>query len=122
LKSGVKYVLPLLLDKEMVSLFTNMLKTSYYKHVMGSSTHQFTDVVVVAECIKQGVRSDIIFAPIKKKGFERKKKEVDHVEGSYRGKKNQFPNYRTPSPSSQIVIINFNPLFPTRKLEPQIKK
>lgn len=53
---------------------------------MGSSTHQFIDVVVVVRCIKQGVRSDKMFAPIKKKGFERKKKEVDHVEGSYKGK------------------------------------
>jgi hypothetical protein len=77
-----------------------MIKTPYYEHVMGSSTHQFTDAIVVPECIKQEVRSGRSFAPIGKKGFERKKKEVDHVQGSYKGKKNQFPNYRTPSPSS----------------------
>jgi hypothetical protein len=40
------------LDKEMVTLFFDTLKVSYYEHVMGSSTQQFPDVMVVSECIK----------------------------------------------------------------------
>jgi len=43
---------PLLLDKEMVSLFANTLKAPYYEHVMGSSAQQFTDAVVVCEHIE----------------------------------------------------------------------
>jgi len=58
---------------------------------------------------------------VEKKGFEGKRKEIDHVEGSYRVRKNPFQKYHTPSPSPQISNINLNPTFPTRKPEPQTK-
>jgi hypothetical protein len=112
---------PPILDKEMVTLFANMLKDPYYEHVMGSSAQQFTDVMAVAECIKQGVKSGIISTPVEKRGFESKRKKVDHVEGSYRGRKNPFQKYCTPSPSPLISNINLNPTFPTRKPEAQTK-
>jgi hypothetical protein len=108
---------PPLMDKEMVTLFANTLRDPYYEHVMGSSAQQFTDVVVVVEHIEQGVKSGKISALVEKRGFEGKKKEVDHVEG----RKNPFQKYRTPSPSPQISNINLNPTFPTRKPEPQTK-
>jgi hypothetical protein len=91
---------PPLLDKEMVTLCANTLNTPYYEHVKGSLAQQFTNVVVVAERIKQGVRSGIISTLTKKKGFKGKMKEVDHVKGGYMSKKNQFQSYHTPSPSS----------------------
>jgi hypothetical protein len=72
----------------------------------------------VAECIEQGVKNGRISAPVKKKGFKGKRWEVDHIKGGYKGKKNQFQNYHTPP---QIANINFNPSFPTRKPEPQMK-
>ena len=82
---------PPLLDKEMVTLFANTLKAPYYEHVMGSSTQQFTGAVTVVERIEQGVKSGKIPMPtVEKKGFEGKRKEVDHVEGNYRGRKNPF--------------------------------
>jgi hypothetical protein len=40
------------LEKEMVTLFTNILKFLYYEHMMGSSTQHFYDVVVIAERIE----------------------------------------------------------------------
>jgi len=101
----------------MVTLFANTLKDPYYEHVMGSSAQQFTDAVAVAERIEQGVKSGKsgrISAPMEKKGFEGKNKEVDHVEG----RKNPFQKYHTLSPSPQISNINLNP---TRKPEPQTK-
>jgi hypothetical protein len=49
----------------------------------------------MAERIKQGVKSCRISAPMKKKGFEGKMREVDHIENDYRGRKNQFQNYHT---------------------------
>jgi hypothetical protein len=56
-----------LLDKEIVTLFANTLKASYYEHVMGRSTQQFTDVVVAAERIEQGVKSGRVFQPRRKR-------------------------------------------------------
>jgi hypothetical protein len=86
---------PPLLDKEMITLIANTLKASYYEHVMSSSTQQFTNIVAMAERIKQGVKSCRISAPMKKKGFEGKMREVDHIENDYKGRKNQFQNYHT---------------------------
>jgi hypothetical protein len=43
---------PLLLDKEMVTLFANTLKALYYEHVIGSSAQQSTNTVAVVEHIK----------------------------------------------------------------------
>ena len=60
---------PILLDKEMVTLFSNNLKAPYYELVMGSSSKQFIDAMVVVERIKQGIRSGRIFALVEK-GFE----------------------------------------------------
>jgi hypothetical protein len=102
----------------MVNLFANTLKDPYYEHVMGSSAQQFTDAVAVAERVEQGVKSGRIFTPTEKRGFESKKKQVDHVEG----RKNQFQKYHTPSSSPQIANINFNSSFASRKPEPQTKQ
>ena len=105
---------PSFFDKEMVTLFVNTLKPSYYEHVMGSSLQQFTNVVVVVERIEKGVKSDRISALTEKRGFKGKRREVDHVEDGCRGRKNQFQNYHTPS---QIANINLNSSFPTKKPE-----
>ena len=59
--------------------------------------------------------------PTQKRSFEGKRKEVDYVESGYRGKKNPFQNYHTPSSSPQITNINFNSSCTDRKLEPQTK-
>jgi hypothetical protein len=56
--------------------------------------------------------------PTEKRGFKGKRKEVDYVEGGYRGRKNKFQNYHT---SPKIAKIKFNPSFLTRKPKPQIK-
>ena len=84
----------------MVTLFVDTLKAPYYEHVMGSSAQQFTDAVVVCERIEQGVKSGRISAPTEKIGFERKK--VNHVGDDYRGRKNSFQNYHTPSQVTDI--------------------
>jgi hypothetical protein len=91
---------PPLLDKKMVTLFADTLKAPYYEHVMGSSAQQFTDVVAVCERIEQGVQSGRISAPTEKRGFERK--EVNHVEDGYKGRKNSSQNYNTPSQIANI--------------------
>jgi hypothetical protein len=105
-RESAAQVHPPLSNKEMVTLFADTLKAPYYEHVMGSSTQQFTDVVVVCERIEQGVKSGRIFAPIEKRGF--RMKEVNHVGDDYRGRKNSSQNYHTPS---QVADI--------KQLEPQ---
>jgi len=99
-RESAAQVHPPLLDKEMVTLFADTLKAPYYEHVMGSSAQQFTDAMVVCERIEQGVKSGRISAPIEKRGFERK--EVNHVEDDYKGRKNSSQNYNT---LSQIANI-----------------
>ena len=55
---------------------------------------------------------------MEKKGFGGKRKEVDHIEGGYKGKNTRFPKYN-PS-SSQVANINFNSPFSTKRPENQI--
>ena len=81
-----------------------MLRLTYYKQVMGSSTQQFMDAVVVVERIEQGIRNCRISISVEKKCFEEKRKEVEYFEDDYKGRKNQFQDYH--HPSSQIANIN----------------
>lgn len=78
---------------------------------------QFTDTVNMAERIEQGIRNGRISIPNKNRGFEGKKKDVNHIECGYRAKKNHFQNYSSPNPSSWIANINFNSHFLVKKTE-----
>jgi hypothetical protein len=98
----------------MVTLFADTLKAPYYEYMMGSSARQFTNVVIMCERIEQGVKSDRISTPTEKRGFEGK--EINHVRDGYKGRKNPFQNYYTPS---QIANINLNSPPPTKKTKPQ---
>jgi len=46
-----------LLEKKMVTLFINIFKAPYYKHLMGSSAQHFNDVIVIAKRIKQEIKT-----------------------------------------------------------------
>jgi hypothetical protein len=89
---------------------------------MGSSAQQLTNAMAITKHIELGVRSGKIFAPIEKKSFEGKKKEVDYVKSGYRGKKKQFQKYNTRSPSFQITNINSTIHTPLEYLSPKITK
>ena len=103
----------------MVTLFANTLSAPYYEHVMGSSTQQFTDAMAMAERMEQGIKSGRISAATKKRGFNGKRKEIDLIEGGYKGKNTQFPKYNPPS--SQVANINFNSPFSTKRPKNQIE-
>jgi hypothetical protein len=45
--------------------------------------------------------------------------KVDNIEGGYKRKKNNFQNFNTRTPSSQIADINLNSYFSTKKPETQ---
>jgi hypothetical protein len=80
---------------------------------------------IITDRIKQGIKASRISKSTEKKGFTRKKKDVDvgNVEGGYKGKKNyqnqnyQTQSYRTPSP--QISSINVKPLPVNHLIDPQ---
>jgi len=72
----------------MVTLFVNTFMASYCEHMMGSSAKQFINVIAIAKCIEQEIRSGKIFIPTEKKGFKENKKDINHIEGAYKSKKN----------------------------------
>ncbi|XP_011016157.1 PREDICTED: uncharacterized protein LOC105119688 [Populus euphratica] len=51
----VVQVNPLMLEKEMISLFSNNFKALYFEYLVRSSAQHFTDLVVIAERIKQAM-------------------------------------------------------------------
>jgi hypothetical protein len=61
----------------MVTLFINTFKSLYYEHLIGRSSQHFYDVVVIAERIQQGIRAGRISKPTEKKGFTKRKKDVE---------------------------------------------
>jgi hypothetical protein len=85
-KNKVLHVHSPLLEKEMVTLFTNTFKSPSYKYLIGSSTRHFYDGIVIDERIEQRVRADRISKPIEKKGFagRRKDAEVNNIK-RYKG-------------------------------------
>jgi hypothetical protein len=112
---------PLLLDKEMVTLFANTLKDPHYEHVMGSSAQQFIDVVAVAERIEQGVKSGRIFAPTeKKKASKVKRKRLTMLRvGRTHSKNTTLHPFHPKSPTS-ISTLLFLP--ENLNLKPNTKK
>jgi len=101
-------VQPPLIETEMVTLFANTFRASYYEHLMGSSTQHFYDVMRISERIEHGIRSGRSAEPIEKRSFVRKRKEneVNNLEGGYKGKSKNYQNYQTPT--SQVTNINFS--------------
>jgi len=60
---------PHMSEKEMISLFSNTFKASYFEYLVRSSAQYFTDLVVIAERIEQAIGLGKIFDPTEKNGF-----------------------------------------------------
>jgi hypothetical protein len=60
---------PPMLEKEMISLFSNTFKTLYFEYLIRSSAQHFTDLVVIAERIEQAIGIGKIADPIENNGF-----------------------------------------------------
>jgi len=58
-----------MLEKEMISLFSNTFKTLYFEYLIRSSAQHFTDLVVIAERIEQAIGIGKIADPIENNGF-----------------------------------------------------
>jgi len=64
---------PLLLKKEIINLFSNTFKNLYFEYLVGSSAQHFSDLIVIAERIKQVIWLGKIADSTEEKGFARKK-------------------------------------------------
>jgi hypothetical protein len=64
---------PLILEKEMISLFSNTFKAPYFEYLVGSSAQHFTNLVVIVERIEQAIGIGKIADLIEKNGFSWKK-------------------------------------------------
>jgi hypothetical protein len=80
------------LEKEIIGLFSNTFKAPYFEYLVGSSAQSFSDLVVIAERIKQVIRMGRITDPSQKGGFIGHKKEanVHNIEGEGKGRKHNF--------------------------------
>ena len=58
-----------MLEKEMISLFSNTIKALYFEYLVRSSAQHFTNLVVIAERIEQAIGLGKIANPTKKNGF-----------------------------------------------------
>jgi len=76
---------PPMLEKEMISLFSNTFKAPYFEYLVRSSAQHFTDLIVIAERIEQAIGLGKIADPTKKNGFTEKGKDTEGGgQGSYR--------------------------------------
>jgi hypothetical protein len=66
---------PPMLEKEMISLFSNTFKALYFEYLVRSSAQHFTDLVVIAERIEQAIGLGKIADPTEKNGFTEKGKD-----------------------------------------------
>jgi len=74
-----------MLEKEMISLFSNTFKAPYFEYLVRSSAQHFTDLVVIAERIEQTIGLGKIADPTEKKGFTEKGKDTEGgCQGTYR--------------------------------------
>jgi hypothetical protein len=60
---------PPMLEKEMISLFSNTFKAPYFDYLVRSSAQHFTDLVVIAERIEQAIWLGKIADPTEKEQF-----------------------------------------------------
>jgi len=58
-----------MLEKEMISLFSNTFKALYFEYLVGSSAKHFTDLVVIVERIEQAIGLGKMVDPIEKERF-----------------------------------------------------
>jgi hypothetical protein len=60
---------PPMLEKEMISLFSNTFKAPFFEYLVRSSAQYFTDLVVIAKRIEQAIGLGKITNPTEKNGF-----------------------------------------------------
>jgi len=68
-REAATQVNPSLLGKEMINLFVNTFKASYFEYLVGSSAQHFTNLVVIVERIEQAIGIGKIIDPIENNGF-----------------------------------------------------
>jgi hypothetical protein len=76
---------PPILEKEMISLFSNTFKALYFEYLVRSFAQHFTNLVVIAESIEQAIGLGKIVDPTEKNSFTEKGKDIEGgCQGTYR--------------------------------------
>jgi hypothetical protein len=88
-----------MLEKEMISLFSNTFKAPYFEYLVRSSAQHFADLVVTAERIEQAIGLGKIADPTEKNGFTEKGKDT---EGVAKALTVPIANFFTPTPRNQL--------------------
>jgi hypothetical protein len=73
----VAQVNPPMLEKEMISLFSNTFKALYFEYFIRSSAQYFTNLVVIAERIEQAIGLGKFADLTEKNGFTEKGKDTE---------------------------------------------
>jgi hypothetical protein len=68
---------PPMLEKEMINLFSNTFKASYFECLVRSSAQHFIDLVVIDERIEQAIGLGKIADLTEKNGFTKKGKDTE---------------------------------------------
>ena len=93
----VAQVNPHLLEKEMINLFANTFKASYFEYLVRSFAQYFSDLVVIAERIEQAIWLGRIVDSTEEKSFtgKRKETEVHNIKSGYKGERKNYKNKDT---------------------------
>ena len=88
---------PPLLEKEVINLFANTFKAPYFEYLVGSSAQCFSDLVAIAERIKQAIRLGRIADSAEEKSFiwKIKETEVHNIKSGYKDERNNYQNKDT---------------------------
>jgi len=91
---------PPMLEKKMISLFSNTFKAPYFEYLVKSSAQHFTDLVVTAERIEQDIGLGKIADPTEKRTVSLKKGRT--LKGVAKALTLPIVNFFAPSPRNQL--------------------
>jgi len=90
---------PLMLEKQMISLFSKTFKAPYFEYLVKSSAQHFTDLVVIAEKIEQAIGLGKIANPTEKNSFTEKERTLKVVAKALIV---PIADFFTPTPRNQL--------------------
>ncbi|XP_057969498.1 uncharacterized protein LOC131158646 [Malania oleifera] len=117
-------------DREAISMFVGMLKDPYHSHLVGSTPHNFMDIVVVGARVEADVKAGRIKTdtidngPSKKWVKGKKEEETQMIQGSIRSlrqrSRSQQPraNFYMEPEVNQTLHMGPRPQFSTPRLRP----
>ncbi|CAL1382086.1 unnamed protein product [Linum trigynum] len=113
-------VQPPLSEKEMVSIFFGTLRVPYYNNMVGITTTNFADLLVIGERIEKGLKQGRMESPeASKKPYQTRRGDGEihsaQEDSSRKGRWNHQPQDNQANPYvSNTALITQRPNFPTQ--------